>query len=119
MTQAIERETEMGKELILPGQNNAHAEFTRQSVKPREDVNAERANFYLKTCGESMTPPGCEYVGSFASHIYKNRLNPMEFTTIQQAPIGNAHEVWTDIAWKEIRKVLMAKFGRKEPAKRA
>lgn len=109
----------MSKELIFPGQNKAQAEFTRETVKPRDDQSAEKANFNLKTAGEAMCPPGCTYVGSFAAHIYKDRLNPLSFTTISQAPIGTAHEVWCDVAWKEIRKVLMSKFGRKEPKLRS
>lgn len=107
----------MGKELILPGMNQNRAEIERKEIKPREDPNAEKANFHLKTAGAALTPPGCEYVGSFAAHMYKETLNPKSFDLAVQAPIGNAHEVWTDMAWKEVRKVLMAKFGRKEPSK--
>lgn len=115
---AVNLSSGMGKELILPGMNSHKAEFTRETVKPREDVSAEKSNFHLKVAGEAMQPPGCEYVGSFASHVYKDRIDPKSFTTISQTPIGNAHEVWTDVAFKELKKVLMAKFGRSEPKTR-
>lgn len=108
----------MGKEIILPGMNKNHAEFERQTVKLKDDPKSEKANFHLKVAGEGMEKPGSMYIGSFAAHMYSDKLNPKSFNIVVQAPTGNAHETWCDIAWKEVRKVLMAKFGRNEPKQR-
>lgn len=108
----------MGKELILPGQNNVDVDIKRETVKPRDDLKAEKANFHLKTAGEAMCPPGCEYVGSFAGHMYKDLYDQKSFVTVTQSPIGRAHEVWCDVAWKEVKKALMIIFGREEPRRR-
>lgn len=108
----------MAKELILPGMNNNHAEFERKQTKPEDDPSVEKANHHLKTAGAATTPFGCEYLGSFAAHIYRDLKEPKNFQIVVQTPIGRAHEVQCDQAHKELKTVLMAKFGRAAPRTR-
>lgn len=104
-------------EIILPG-DKPKTETTTELIKPRDNVFAEKANFFLKSAGESMTPNGSVYVGSFAAHIYMSK-NPNEdvFSFVLQTPIGGSHEMWCDLAHKGLKTRLMELFGRAAPKK--
>lgn len=89
--------------------------FTREEeiLKPADDSNVEKANWHLKVSGESIRKPGYEYEGTLSCHVYVNKFYDGERSFAVQF-IGDMPEKIADIAWKEIRRTLMRRFGRKE-----
>lgn len=82
-------------------------------LTPREDANAEKSNWHLRVAGDAVRPVGFEIVGSMACHIFANKFDDGQVTFAAQV-LGDIPEIWSDLAWKELRRALMRKYNRKE-----
>lgn len=104
--------------IIKPGTPKVDKEV--QTVKASDNEKAEKGNYWLRRVGQDLEPPGFEYVGSLAVHVYRNRFQDHSYTAVSQPLVDplKCPEGLADFGFKELKAAAMARYGRKEPKKR-
>jgi hypothetical protein len=98
-------------DLITPGKNTAV--FDRVEI-PQDIERSKKANYWLERAGQTLEPPGCEYLGSATIHYYKVKSldDKVRHSTVSQLTVRNVVEQLADWGYKELGKALMRTFGR-------
>ena len=73
----------------------------------------DRAKLNLTLAGSNLTPWGFEYEGSVAIHYYK-KPGTHDFVFITHVPGMSIPEAQADVGLKELRRAMMAQFGRED-----
>lgn len=99
-------------ELILP-KPEAKPELTRERQENTRDESR-----LLESVGDRLKPDGVEYLGSFASHVYRNALSGEYVIKCQSTKMTRIPEQIMSQAVREAGRSLMLVYGRKIPKRR-
>lgn len=99
-------------------------DLPKPEKKPEPEVNHRERREHttdearlLKSVGERISPDGVKYVGSFASHIYKNDLSGEFLFFSQTTDLREVPELIGNKAIKELARALVIKYQGKVPKK--
>lgn len=88
------------------------ADIKRQSYEDHPMQNQAKVN--LKIAGSNLAPWGMSYEGTAAVHLYK-KPGSLDYVFISHlSDMGSIPEGQADVALKELRRALMAQYGRED-----
>lgn len=103
---------------ILQLQKKNKAEIISETVRALS-LEQQAANKSLKRAGEILVPFGCDYLGSVAVHYYSDsESSKTAFSLATQVSLEKVTEGLADFGEKQLKKAMMAAYGRTPPRTR-